>query len=346
MRHRLAAAALLTLLALGSTGCVLFLDEDLIGFACGPFELSAGPRGFGIDPCSCELLCELGGPGGSLVGQCYTGEDVFGICYSVPLARGPRGAGPTYELPPDAYFALGSYAAGAATSHQIGFSVPPASLETFSAVVTYPSEFVFAGFAPGPVGALGLDLDLDGAVDAEVPVLGLGGDLAFADLDFDGAQLPGIEPTVTHSGTHVFSVALPRGGDRNPATLQSSVSFGMTLTLLPGILDNPPAPGAYLVEADFTSVDPDTDGADDAAGSAPATLATDETVQIGDGPCPPAPAPGCNDTFAKASLALKDGPGDKDSLKIKAKKGAAGRASSATRPTPPPTPPVSTTATR
>ena len=235
--------------------------------------------------------------------------------------RVARGAGPGYALPPGTSFALGSYEVGAEASHQIGLQVAPNSLETFAATVVYPAEFDFAGFGSGRVGTLAVDLDLDGAADAAVPLMGMGADLAFADLDFNGLQFPGVEPTVSHAGTHVFTLAMPLGGDRNVQSIASSAPLGLTLTLLPGVLRNPATPGAYLLEADFTSVDPDTDGADDSAGAAPLQLAADQTVQIGDGPCPAAPAPGCNASFAKASLFVKTG---QEALRVKARKGVTG----------------------
>jgi hypothetical protein len=326
MKHPLRIAALLAPLCLGLSGCVLFLPEGLVGFSCG-FDLFEKSRGFpGIDPCDCGLLCTLGGPGGSLIDECFEGESVFEVCY----AKGPqsrrfaRGAGVGYTLPPDAYFALGSYQAGAETSHQIGLGVAANSLETFSGTVTYPPEFGFAGFGSGPVGTLALDLDGDGAADAAVPLIGIGADLAFADLDFNGLQFPGVEPTVSHAGTHVFTLAMPAGGDRNLQTIASTAPVGLTLTLLPGVLQNPATPGAYQIEGDFTSVDPDTDGADDTAGDPPLELAADQTVQIGDGPCPAEPAPGCNASFAKATLSVKNGDPAKDAFRVKAKKGVTG----------------------
>jgi hypothetical protein len=321
MRNHVLGAALLALLALGSTGCVLFLDEGLVGFGCSGLGKPFSPRGSDYFFCSCAIFCELGGPGGSLLGDCFEGSEAQQEC--LPFSRGPRGAVATYSLPPDAYFALGSYAAGAATSHQVGLTAPAGGAETFSAVITYPGSFVFNGFAAGPVGSLGVDFNADGVVDADVPVIGQGGDTAFADFDEDGAYGAATEPAVTHSGTHVFTVALPAGGDRNLMTVMAPVPIGLVLTLLPGVLDNPAAAGPYLIEGDFTSVDPDTDGADDAAGTAPQMFAADEMVEIGEGPCPAEPAPGCNATFAKGSLQLKDGTGDKDALRVKAKKGAA-----------------------
>lgn len=323
MRRPLLAAALLLPLCLGLSGCVLFVDEGMVwlGFGCD-FGLGKIARGIQpFTPCSCAILCELKGPGIS-IGECVAGPEVYPFCLGDdgPNEQGryARGVGPTYALPPDAYFALGSYQAGAETSYQIGLGVVPDSLETFSGTVTVPPEFAFAGFGSGPVGTLAIDFDNDGAAEAAVSLIGMGDDLAFADLDFNGLQFPGVEPTVSHAGTHVFTLSVPAGGDRSVQTVASTVPVGITLTLLPGVLQNPATPGAYLIEADFTSVDPDTDGADDAAGSPPLQLAADVTVQIGTGPCPAEPAPGCNATFARGSVALN---ADKDSLRIKAKKG-------------------------
>ena len=321
MKKLTLALAFLSLLAL--PGCVLFslgAGEGLVGLFCADSDEKFGA-------CACFVLCRTDDQG--RVTQCFVGDAVFEECYGGPpgeiglagapvSARFPRGAGPTFAVPDDAYFALGSYAAGAATSHQIGLTVGPNVYETFAATAIYPPEFAFAGFAPGAVGRLQIDFDLDGADDVAVPVLGLGGDAAFADVDANG--LPGaFEPTVAHSGGHAFAVSLLQGGDANPRTLVTRAPLRLTLTLDPGVLANPPLAGTYALQLDATSVDPDTGDADDAAGAPPLALTRTEDVTIGEGTCPAAPAPGCNATFERAALALKDG--DADVLKIKAKRG-------------------------
>jgi hypothetical protein len=318
MKKLTVSVALASLLAF--PGCVLFSlgeEGDLIGLFCAD-----SVKKFGA--CACWVLCRLNGEG--RVTQCFVGDAIFEECYGGPPgelgfagdAGFPRGAGPTFAVPDDAYFALGSYAAGAATSHQIGLTAGPNVYETFSATATYPPEFAFAGFAPGAVGRLQIDFDLDGADDVAVPVLGLGGDAAFADVDANG--LPGaFEPAVVHSGGHAFAVSLFQGGDANPRTLVTRAPLRLTLTLASGVLGNPPLAGTYALQLDATSVDPDTGDADDAAGAPPLALTRTEDVTIGESTCPAAPAPGCNATFERAALALKDG--DADVLKIKAKRG-------------------------
>jgi hypothetical protein len=248
----LVAAALLSLVVL--PGCVL-LSFDVSGGLIGLFCFEAAGKG---GPCACGVVCRVNDAG--VVTQCAIGEAVFDVCYDVPIgdlarARSPRGLGPTYAVPDDAYFALGSYATGAATSHQIGLTVGPDVYETFAATATYPPEFVFAGFPAGPAGRLQVDIDLDGADDVSVPVIGLSGSNAFADVDADGIAAP-FEPTVVHSGGHVFDVSLLRGGDGNPSTLTTRAPLRLTLTLAPGILDNPPLAGTYALQLDATSVDP------------------------------------------------------------------------------------------
>jgi hypothetical protein len=192
--------------------------------------------------------------------------------------------------------------------------------ETFAATAIYPPEFAFAGFAPGAVGRLQIDFDLDGADDVALPVLGLGGDAAFADIDGNGFA-SAFEPTVVHSGGHAFAVSILQGGDANPSTLVTRAPLRLTLTLLPGVLDNPPLAGTYALQLDATSVDPDTGDADDAAGDPPLALSRAEEVTIGEGACPALPAPGCNATFERAAIALKGGPGAAATLKVKAKRG-------------------------
>jgi len=322
MPARRVSLALLAATALSQSGCVLFEAEGLYGILCLSGKLF-GPRGIG-GPCACAILCEVSDAG--VGGRCYVGEGVFEICYEgPPLARDrrgdPRGANPTYAVPPDAYFALGSYEAGASASHQVGLGVVPGSFETFSGTVGYPPEFVFEGFGTGPVGTLAVDFDRDGAADAQVLLIGTGADTAFADLDFNGLEFPGVEPTVTHSDGHVFTLALPAGGDRSVQTVSSTAPLGLALTLRRGVLRNPAAPGTYLLEGDFVSVDPDTDGADDSTGALPQSLMAFANVEIGEGPCPSAPVDGCNASFAKGQLALKRSASGAQSLRVKAKKG-------------------------
>ena len=310
-----------TLLAasLATPGC--FFVEDSESGALGAFCLD--PE----EVCSCLVLCEGVGPFG-LVCVGPTDPDYYDFFKDICYPGGAHGRAPrrprgvlAYQVPPDAYFALGSYAAGAATSHQVGFGIVPGLLETYAARVSYPPEFVFHGFAGGPVGELAIDLDADGAGDFSVPILGLGGDSAFADVNLDGLPSAGMDPEITHSGSHDFDVVIPHGGDLSGASLMSALPVRLTLTLLPGVLDNPPLPGSFPLQAKLTSVDPESDDADDGAGTDPIVLSADETVEIGSSPCPAAPAAGCNASFAKGTLALKDGAGDKDSLKIKAKQG-------------------------
>jgi hypothetical protein len=192
---------------------------------------------------------------------------------------------PDYGRAPAPQFELGSHRAGESPAHRLSFSVSAGELETYRARVTYPDGFRFNGFdvvgaIGSQVGALTLDVDGDGAADRTIPLRSLTDGSAYADVIADGRFSAQLEPLLEHAVPGTFVLRLPFGGDANPDTLTVLFDARVTLVLSGGLLTNPAVAGPYLVTAQLTSVDPDTDGPDDGAGAAPARLAFELTVPI------------------------------------------------------------------
>jgi len=191
----------------------------------------------------------------------------------------------TYGENPNPSFILGSNSPGQSPSHTLSFDVAEGELETYMAVVTYPGAFMFNGFGAinMQIGTFGLDVDFDGIDDIIFSIRGVDGDTAYADVSLDGTFTPGVDPTIEYTtGSNIFTTILPFGGDGNPNTLEALLSARVTLMLNSGILTSPNTPGKYTLTGDFTSVDPDNDGANDDMNNSPLTFSADLVVKIAD----------------------------------------------------------------
>lgn len=190
-----------------------------------------------------------------------------------PLAAG---GGFPYAAWPEPTVTLLPATSGGSSEHELAVSVYPGELETYTARWGYPPEFGFAGFtAIGPIGSTvggySLDTDFDGVPEVERPLVSLGDDTAYVDLDGDGDPI-GNPLLVRGAGPGPqFYLVAPYGGDGNPLTLTVPAEVRITVGLMSGILLNPGAPGTYTVRIRLTSVDPDTDDMDDGAGISPVT---------------------------------------------------------------------------
>jgi hypothetical protein len=128
------------------------------------------------------------------------------------------------------------------------------------------------GAAGTQVGSYAVDFDFDGDVDFEIPVRSIDDTTAYADRQPDGvfdAVDSSLEYSEDADGRHVFTITLPHGGDGNPGNIVGPFTERLIVTLNEGLFNNPQIPGTYVVRGEFTSVDPDTDNADDGAGEAP-----------------------------------------------------------------------------
>ena len=190
-----------------------------------------------------------------------------------------------FGVAPNPVLVLDSQEAGARPAHRLSFDVQSGELEVYRAVITYPDEFRFNGFdALGPlntpVGALLVDFNFDGVPEVTVPLRSLSSSSAYADIIADGRFTPDLEPVLGRAGRAELSLLLPFGGDANRDTLVVPRAARVSVVLFQGVLSNPDAGGTYTIRAELTSVDPDTDGADDGLNSSPLTLAFAVGVSI------------------------------------------------------------------
>ncbi len=179
-----------------------------------------------------------------------------------------------YIVDPQALLELDSYQADASPAHYLSVMVQVGELETYQVLVSYAPGFDFNGFDQlGPVGTLvgfySLDLDFDGQADTQVDLLSLNADTAYADMLMDGTYNWGLEPVLEFLGRNEARLRLPYGGDGDSQTLTAPWPAEITFGLAAGLLTNPQQGGRYAIEAELTSIDPDTDGPDDFAHPAP-----------------------------------------------------------------------------
>ncbi len=195
----------------------------------------------------------------------------------------------SYGPPTNVSFQLSSYNPGDDAKLTLTFDIKEGDLETHKAVITYPGQFTFNGFlALGPagtqIGSYDVDFDFDGTSDFTIPVFAIDNNTAYADRDiFDGSFDTSVDSTMVYSntgGNHVFTTTLPFGGDGFPSTITGPFSERLVAVMNSGIITNPAIPGTYNISATFTSVDPDTDGADDGVGDTPLTLNPSQSIVI------------------------------------------------------------------
>ncbi len=284
MRPRWQTLGVAVVLPLLAGGCVFNLGCEIFGSlnqakfpqldVCGAFsgECCGDQDGDGLpDECSGFLGQPPCGRFDTSGCFCFGGGDFGGVGQTLL----PEPA--AYALPPNAFFDLRLPLAGFSSGHVLSFDVVANDLETFRAVLTYPSGFGFDGFlALGPaetqIGAYGVDFNQDGIVDLTLPLRALTADAAYVDGNGNG-RLDASDPTLAHSGAHVFTTTLPRGGDGLARVKLGRVAMRATAALYAGILTNPVTPGDQQVTSSFTSVDPDSGDADDGLNQAPVTFA-------------------------------------------------------------------------
>lgn len=218
--------------------------------------------------------------GGALLSGCmalYPNPGVVGIGPAASLA--PINTS-IYALPGDTTFAFDDTAPGATSGVTAGFSYTSNVLETHEIVFTLPGTFTFEGFtALGPAGTTIATYTFVGQA-MTIPLRALTHDTAFADVYQDATYDPGVDVLIAYEGNGVFRVTLPNGGDDQPLSITASFDSSSTFHLLAGILANPAGAGSYDLQAAFTSVDPDNDGADDGAGTPPSTFDVVRSVAI------------------------------------------------------------------
>ena len=217
---------------------------------------------------------------------------LFVLCILIPASLAwPWSASDRQPAPEDAAgpltLELASHRAGDVPAHRVTVQVNAGDPEIYHAVLDYPEGFRFRGFEPAAgqraVGAFELDVDLDGRPERSAPLVARGRRSAFADVIGDGEFSPGVEPDLRVTGESTLELRLPFGGDANSATLSAPLAARLSFVLFEGALQNPALGGRQVIDVRLTSVDPDSDGADDGFGGAPTSRAF--TLPIGiDGP--------------------------------------------------------------
>ena len=199
-------------------------------------------------------------------------------------AVGPFSYGP----PTNVDFLLSSYGPGDDSKFTLTFDIKKGDLETHEAVIKYPDQFTFNGFlalgsAGTQIGSYAVDFDFDGTTDFTIPVFSIDDNTAYADRDINNSFDNSVDSTMVYSntgGNHILTTTLPFGGDGFSGTITGPFTERIVAAMYSGIFTNPANSGTYTISATFTSVDPDTDGADDAAGEPPLILDTSQSIVI------------------------------------------------------------------
>jgi len=262
------------------------------GGACPPGLNCVGPD-FSTCYCAPPGPCSNAIAPACVGGECPAGEFCFGSvvdCFCTAAASLQSVAAPPffYGVDKNPSLELSPDSAGASAQQRLGFDVTLDELETYKARIRYPAEFGFQGFlALGPIdtqiGLYGFDFDGDGAPDASFPLRALKEGAAYADTTRNGRFVHGRDPIIELTGNPEITATLPHGGDGDPTTIGARSDARRIVVIDPGIFTNPSEPGTYTLEGCFTSVDPDTDGADDGQGDPPQHFCDDFAVEVDGG---------------------------------------------------------------
>jgi len=175
-----------------------------------------------------------------------------------------------------------AFTVGGVSSLTLDFEAGTDELELYRAVLTLPAGFTFNGFTA--LGGLDAEVGrqtvtVGGITILDVPLRVYNADIAYMDIndsgDRDGGDRFFIDPLLTHTlagnGDHVFTLIAHFGGDADPETHHVVAASAIQLVLDTGILTAPASGGPYTLTGAFTSIDPDTDGADDGVDPPPVT---------------------------------------------------------------------------
>jgi len=194
-----------------------------------------------------------------------------------------------YGPPTYIKFRLNTYGPGKDAKHTLTFDITECHLETYQAVITYSSQFVWNGFlalgsAGTQIGSYNLDIhEPDGVIDYTVPVYSQSNTTAYVDRFNNGSYDSADDPTISYSspgGVHTLTVTVPDGGDGEPGTVEGPFTERLIAIINQGIFTNPATPGTYSVTGNFTSVDPDNDNWDTGDGYDPQTYNHMENIEI------------------------------------------------------------------
>ncbi|KKR31299.1 MAG: hypothetical protein UT63_C0075G0002 [Candidatus Gottesmanbacteria bacterium GW2011_GWC2_39_8] len=190
-----------------------------------------------------------------------------------------------YNPPTSFKYKLSSKKASASAAHTLSFKFSGETLETYKIVLTYPAGFTFEGFGKtnAKIGFYKLISGKKTAANYAIRVID--SNHAYVDQNksktYDAAFEATIERLTDGLSGEVFTVILPNGGDGNAFINGGTFNGKMSVGLKKGILKNPSTGGESTVKADFTSVDPDTGGADNGTGESQKTFSVTKVLTIG-----------------------------------------------------------------
>ncbi|MGV6852755.1 MAG: hypothetical protein ACWA5R_11350 [bacterium] len=186
-------------------------------------------------------------------------------------------------------------------------------LQAHSIQMVIPPQFGFAanGFQALPAGAAiavyGIDVNADGVIEDQVNAIASGQFTGWIDMNKNTIQDPS-EPGFFYSndaeGNHLLNLDLPLGGDGSASFFTGSIPLSLSMSLSQGLFTNPGQSGCYPMRASFQSIDVDTGGADNGAGTPPQNFTLTSEMSIGgsdlcNGTTPPvttSPIPTLNNT--------------------------------------------------
>lgn len=212
-------------------------------------------------------------------------------CLQTPLYPEKCDQGPPYYYGPPTYikFKLNKYGPGRDAKHTLTFDITECHLETYQAVITYSSQFTWNGFlalggAGTQIGSYNLDIHIpDGIIDYTVPVYSQSNTTAYVDRFNNGSYESEDDPILSYTspgGVHTLTITVPDGGDGVSTTVEGPFTERLIAIINQGIFTNPASTGTYSVTGNFTSVDPDTDNANNFSGHAPQTYSHMENIEI------------------------------------------------------------------
>lgn len=172
---------------------------------------------------------------------------------------------------PNVQVSLSNDKAGATSAVSVGMSFAKNELELYTVSLQFNTAFTFNGFnalggSDSRIAIWELEYNDDGVPDAEADVRSIDNNNAYVDVDADqehGAFEPLIHETDVGGGS--LDVTLPDGGDGDSSTIVAPYSGRVTITILPGVFTSSLFAGPRDILFRATSVDRDTDGANNLA---------------------------------------------------------------------------------
>jgi hypothetical protein len=196
-----------------------------------------------------------------------------------PVVRGkPQAAdNAPFDTPATFDIRLSSLAPGADFGFIVHTQFTNGQRELYSADNTLPAGMTFNGFdrfgAGAMIGAYGFDFTGSTAIDRYLPIYAIDANNAYVDSNLNGSYQSPFEPLIVHSGgngaAHRVRVTAPFGGDGDQTITTARFNSNVTFGLRTGLFTHDTVAGTQNVGMTFTSIDPDTDDANDNMGAAP-----------------------------------------------------------------------------